>query len=92
VRDIRRIGVASLDLCSVAAGRLDAYYERGLNDWDQVGGVLVAAEAGAVVLGRSGAAPGRQLVLAAVPAVAGSLLEVLETFWADPETVRPELD
>ena len=34
VRDIRRIGAASLDLCSVAAGRLDAYFERGLNPWD----------------------------------------------------------
>lgn len=38
VRDIRRIGSAALDLCAVAAGRLDAYYERGLNPWDHAAG------------------------------------------------------
>lgn len=92
VRDLRRIGVASLDLCSVAAGRLDAYYERGLNDWDQAGGVLVATEAGATVLGRDGGTPGRRLVLAAGPDLAGPLLSALEQLWSDPTTARPELD
>lgn len=92
VRDLRRIGVASLDLCSVAAGRLDAYYERGLNDWDQAGGVLVATEAGVTVLGRPGATPGRRLVLAAGPGLAGRLLGALEQLWSDPATARPELD
>ena len=43
VRDIRRIGVASIDLCAVAAGRLDGYYERGLNYWDWAAGALVAS-------------------------------------------------
>ncbi len=47
VRDIRRAGAASLDLCWVAAGRLDAYYEYGLQAWDWAAGELVAAEAGA---------------------------------------------
>ena len=47
VRDIRRIGVASVDLCAVAAGRLDGFYERGLNYWDWAAGALVATEAGA---------------------------------------------
>ncbi len=47
VRDIRRAGAASLDLCWVAAGRLDAYYEYGLQPWDWSAGELVAAEAGA---------------------------------------------
>ncbi|ERK69758.1 inositol monophosphatase family protein, partial [Leifsonia aquatica ATCC 14665] len=42
VRDIRRIGSAALDLCALAAGRLDAYYERGLNPWDHAAGALVA--------------------------------------------------
>ena len=37
IRDIRRNGVASVDLCAVAAGRLDGYYERGLNYWDWAG-------------------------------------------------------
>ena len=49
VRDIRRAGAAALDLCWVARGRLDAYYERGLQPWDWAAGMLVAAEAGAVV-------------------------------------------
>ena len=49
VRDIRRGGAAALDLCWVALGRLDAYYERGLQPWDWAAGMLVAGEAGAVV-------------------------------------------
>ena len=49
VRDIRRGGAAALDLCLVAAGRLDAYYERGLQPWDWAAGMLIAGEAGAVV-------------------------------------------
>ena len=47
VRDIRRMGSAALDLCSVACGRLDAYVEEGLNPWDMAAGGLVATEAGA---------------------------------------------
>ncbi len=49
VRDIRRAGSAALDLCWVAAGRLDAYYERGLQPWDWAAGMVIAREAGAVV-------------------------------------------
>ena len=49
VRDVRRIGSAALDLCMVAAGRLDAYYEHGLQVWDWAAGALIAAEAGARV-------------------------------------------
>lgn len=49
VRDIRRVGSAALDLCAVAAGRLDAYYEHGLGPWDHAAGCLIAARAGAVV-------------------------------------------
>ncbi|AWH92017.1 inositol monophosphatase family protein [Dietzia lutea] len=65
VRDIRRCGSAALDLCMLAAGRLDAYYERGLKPWDHAAGALIAAEAGAVVavsdddaVPTTGAAPG----------------------------------
>lgn len=47
VRDIRRMGAAALDLCSVAAGRVDAYYEVGLGTWDLAAGALIAGEAGA---------------------------------------------
>ncbi|MGP8065071.1 MAG: inositol monophosphatase family protein [Acidimicrobiales bacterium] len=47
VRDIRRAGAASLDLCYVGAGRLNGYYEAGLHPWDRAAGLLVATEAGA---------------------------------------------
>lgn len=47
VRDIRRSGSAALDLCYAATGQIDAYYEVGLNRWDQAAGLLIAAEAGA---------------------------------------------
>lgn len=50
VRDIRRAGAAALDLCMVACGRLDGYYERGLQAWDWAAGALIAAEAGASVI------------------------------------------
>lgn len=48
-RDVRRVGSAALDLCWVAAGRLDGYYEDTSQRWDWAAGALVAAEAGAVV-------------------------------------------
>lgn len=47
--DIRRAGCASLDLCFIAAGRADAYYEEILQPWDYAAGILIAAEAGAAV-------------------------------------------
>jgi myo-inositol-1(or 4)-monophosphatase len=74
VRDIRRIGSAALDLCAVAAGRLDAHYEHGLNLWDWAAGALIAAEAGAEVV-----LPDRPagLLVAAAPGVAGDLIEAL---------------
>lgn len=49
IRDIRRMGAAAVDLCSVAAGRVDAFYEAGLSIWDLAAGSLVASEAGAAV-------------------------------------------
>jgi myo-inositol-1(or 4)-monophosphatase len=65
VRDIRRAGSAALDLCSVAAGRVDAYYERGVNYWDIAAGGLIATEAGATVAGLAGKPPGPDLTIAA---------------------------
>lgn len=64
VRDIRRAGSAALDLCSVAAGRLDGYYEAGLNPWDLAAGWLIVTEAGGLVQGRAGGAPTADLVVA----------------------------
>jgi myo-inositol-1(or 4)-monophosphatase len=49
IRDIRRMGAAAVDLCSVACGRVDGYYERGLNSWDLAAGALIARTAGATV-------------------------------------------
>jgi myo-inositol-1(or 4)-monophosphatase len=67
VRDIRRGGSAAVDLCSVAAGRLDAFYERGLNYWDYAAGGLIAREAGALVGGLSGRAESTSMTVAAGP-------------------------
>lgn len=77
VRDVRRFGAAAVDLCSVACGRVDAYYERGLAPWDLAAGGLIAREAGAVVRGFDGGAPGFDGVVASSPAVAGALLSLL---------------
>ncbi|WP_422770677.1 inositol monophosphatase family protein [Plantactinospora sp. WMMC1484] len=73
VRDIRRFGVASIDLCLAAEGMVDGYYEKGLNLWDHAAGGLVAAEAGLRVGGLNGAGPGPELVIAAPPALFGPL-------------------
>lgn len=70
VRDFRRMGCATVDFCWLARGRLDAYYERGLNRWDVAAGALIAAEAGAVVTGLWGDNPHEETMLAAVPGIA----------------------
>ena len=49
IRDIRRMGSAALNLCELAAGRLDAYWEEGVQQWDVAAGGLIATEAGAVM-------------------------------------------
>lgn len=77
VRDIRRQGSAALDLCDVAAGRLNGYFERGLNPWDHAAGALVAQEAGARVSGLAGARAGKDFVLAAEPSMAAMLERVI---------------
>jgi myo-inositol-1(or 4)-monophosphatase len=73
VRDLRRMGTASLDLCFVASGRTNAYFERSLSPWDHAAGALIAREAGARVTGLEGQAPSRDFILAAHPAVAVDL-------------------
>ncbi|MDO4686799.1 MAG: inositol monophosphatase family protein [Corynebacterium sp.] len=79
VRDIRRLGSAALDLCMLAAGEVDVYYEHGLNRWDYLAGALIAAEAGAVVsLPRFDAPPSQGYpVRAATPAVAQSFFQLV---------------
>ncbi|WP_104134856.1 inositol monophosphatase family protein [Cryobacterium sp. Y62] len=84
VRDIRRIGSAALDLCSVACGRLDLYFERGLNPWDHAAGALIAREAGARVGALQADAEGRDLLIAAAPSLYSQfepvLVELFERF------------
>jgi myo-inositol-1(or 4)-monophosphatase len=77
VRDIRRFGSCALDLCMVAAGGLDAYYEDCVHVWDWAAAALIAAEAGAVLrLPASDGTPG--LIVASAPGVADDLTAVLE--------------
>ena len=73
VRDIRRFGSAALDLCWVAAGRFDGYYEWGVNPWDVAAGKLIAREAGAET---ADLADGT--VVVAAPGLLESLLDLLK--------------
>ncbi len=84
VRDIRRAGAASLDLCWVACGRLDAYYEVTLQPWDVAAGVLIASEVGAFVSGVDGGPPSAESVLAAAPGIGPDLLSLLRQARAEP--------
>ena len=69
VRDIRRNGAAAVDLCHVASGAIDGYFETGLKEWDLAAGGLIAREAGALVSGRNGQEAGEAMVIAAGPAL-----------------------
>lgn len=71
VRDIRRFGGAALDLCSVACGRVDAYFELGIQPWDACAGSIIASEAGALV------SIGHMSIVAS-PAIADPLTALLE--------------
>jgi myo-inositol-1(or 4)-monophosphatase len=83
VRDIRRGGSAAVDLCSVASGTVDAYYERGVNLWDIAAGALIAAEAGASVIGLHGQPPSPSMTVAAATGLLSELHDLLAG--ADPE-------
>ncbi len=76
VRDVRRMGSAALDLCMVAAGELDAYYEDGVHVWDWAAGALIAAEAGAI-LQLPPADDGAGLIVAAAPGIAEAFTDAL---------------
>lgn len=78
VRDIRRLGAAAVDLCLVAEGRLDAYFERGLKPWDLAAGYLVVQEAGGKISGLFGEGASEKMVVAGGAGVQGLLVELLE--------------
>lgn len=78
VRDLRRAGAASLDLCAVAAGWVDGYVEHGLHRWDWAAGALIAREAGALVrVPGEYPALGADVMFAAAPGIATDLLDAL---------------
>lgn len=80
-RDIRRFGSAALDLCYVAAGRADGFWERSLNAWDVLAGVLMVREAGGVVTDYAGnhhPVPGRDgRTLASNGKIHSAMMEIL---------------
>lgn len=84
VRAVRRLGSAALDLCYVAAGRLDGFWESDLNPWDIAGGALIVEEAGGIVTAQDGgafASRGRD-VLASNPHLHQAMVQVIRDFRA----------
>jgi myo-inositol-1(or 4)-monophosphatase len=87
--DIRRFGSASLDLCAVAAGRLDGYFEAGLQPWDYAAGVLIATEAGCAASGLRNRPPSSQLTAVTGLPLAEEFFALLEEFGADVVSSLP---
>ena len=83
VRDVRRAGSCALDLCSVASGQLDAYFERGTHVWDHAAGSLVIRESGGVVTGLRGAPEGHTMTVAGPAETVAELVAHLEAAGAD---------
>ncbi|NYI03136.1 inositol monophosphatase family protein [Allostreptomyces psammosilenae] len=91
LRDVRREGAAAVDLCDLACGRLDGFYERGLQPWDFAAGALIAREAGAVVTGHRSPEPSTEFLVAAAPELHGWLSARLDELgaWHDGDTEAP---
>jgi myo-inositol-1(or 4)-monophosphatase len=77
IRDIRRFGAAAIDLCFVACGRYDAYFEEHLHSWDLIAGQIIATESGAIVTNYSGDPVTPQQVLASQPGVQKALIQLI---------------
>jgi len=70
IRDLRRLGACAVDICHVASGSLDAYFEAGVNEWDYAAAGLIATEAGAVISIDNGIWNGeKNMVIVAGPAL-----------------------
>lgn len=78
IRDFRMIGTASLDICAVAAGTVDAHYMRGLPIWDYAAAALIATQAGAKVGGLDNTPPSEELILVANPELTEALVPFLQ--------------
>lgn len=85
IRDIRRMGSCAIDLCLVAEGALDGFFERGVNPWDHAAGSLIAREAGAQVCGLRGQTEDSEMLVAANPQLISPLVARLETLNADSD-------
>lgn len=83
VRDVRRSGSAAVDLCRVASGRLDAYFEDHLNSWDLAAGLVIATEAGAVSSNFDGGPARPDDVIVSAAGVHASLRAALATIASD---------
>ena len=83
IRGERRLGSAALDLCYVAAGRMDGYWEKDLKPWDSMAGMLIAREAGGMVTDYQGGGHPQRLdrgyYVASNGRIHAEMLEVLRT-------------
>ena len=79
IRDVRRMGSAALDLCAVAAGRVDAYAEAGGNEWDWAAGRLLVTEAGGRVSEAGGVRPGSYTLIASGPGIHDALVSLIRS-------------
>ncbi len=77
IRDIRRAGAAAIDLCFVACGRIDAYFEENLHQWDISAGILIAHEAGCRSGDFSGHTPRPAEILTTAPAIFDQLSQLI---------------
>lgn len=84
-RDIRRRGVAAADICTVASGGVDLYYERALNPWDMAAAAIVATEAGLQVTGLRGNKAGADMVVVGRGENRADLIALLEELAADSD-------
>lgn len=85
IRDVRRMGAAAVDICFVACGRFDAYFEENLHSWDILAAELIAQEAGA----RSGDFAGQALRPAEVLVAAPGVFDELSTLLVQAKTNHP---
>lgn len=79
IQDIRRHGAAALDLCMVADGSVDGYFEVGAKPWDYSAGVLIARESGALASGLFGRDVSPQMVVCAAPKLQQAMITLLES-------------
>lgn len=80
IRDLRRLGACVVDLTWLSMGRVDAYYEQGVNLWDFAAGAVIARESGLLVTGLHGDEPTSDLILAAPPALHEELRQMFLAF------------